>query len=190
MAGRGAHAGGFVAREDVEALRNTVFAATQGSSLHVTRDSAEALFRIAHATAGADNDSGFNELFAQAIGNYLMGIAYHWTPSANEELARERWLDQPAPSFGGFLQGLLHVGGAGGGPAGPSEGERVRREDEADRAEIAARSDVSAKGADWVLAHLTRGALTAPEKSLLAFLKDNAHSLPAALLQAVDAQAR
>ena len=41
-----------------------------------------------------------------------------------------------------------------------------------------------------VLAHLTRGALTAPEKSLLAFLKDNAHSLPAALLQAVDAQAR
>jgi hypothetical protein len=188
-AARGAaHAKGKVTREDVEALRTAVFAATQGSSLHVTRESAEALFRIAHATSGADNDQSFNELFAQAVGNYLMGIAFHWTPDVADEIERERWLEQPAPSLGGFLGGLLR---AGKQDQPLSESERVRREDDADRAEIAARSDINSTDGDWVLAHLTRGAdITAAEKSLLAFLRDNAHSLPAALAQTIQALAR
>ena len=104
-AGRGAHAAGFVAREDVEALRNTVFAATQGSSLHVTRDSAEALFRIAHATAGADNDAAFDELFAQAIGNYLMGVAFSGTPDRADVLRHEAELEK-ATGFGGFFAAM------------------------------------------------------------------------------------
>ena len=180
-----------VAHEDVEALRTAVFAATEGSSLHVTRDSAEALFRIAHATAGADNDPGFNALFAQAVGNHLMGIAFHWTPAVADEIERERWLDRPAPGIGGFLGGLLHRQNAGKRVALLPEDERVRRENEADRAEIAARSDISATDGDWVLAHLARvGELTAAERSLLAFLRDNAHSLPPALAKAIEAQGR
>src|SRR5262249_29494706 len=156
-----------------------------------TRYSAETLFRIAHATAGADNDPGFDALFAQAIGNHLLGIAFHWTPSVADEIERERWLDRPAPSFGGVLSGLLHMEKAGKRDAPLSEDARVSREDAADRAEIAARSDVSASDGDWIVAHLTRGgALTAAEKSLLGFLKDNAHSLPPALMQAIEAQAR
>jgi hypothetical protein len=185
------HAKGKVTREDVEALRTAVFAATEGSSLHVTRGSAEALFRIAHATAGADNDPGFNALFAQAVGNHLMGIAFHWTPNVADEIERERWLDRPAPGIGGFLGGLLHREKAGKQEAPLTEDERVRRENEADRAEIAARSDISATDGDWVLAHFAReGELTAAERSLLAFLKDNAHSLPPALAKAIEAQAR
>jgi hypothetical protein len=190
-AGGADHAKGKVTHEDAEALRTAVFAATQGSSLHVTRESAEALFRIAHATSGADNDPSFNALFAQAVGNYLMGIAFHWTPDVADEIERERWLDQPAPSLGGFLGGLLHIDHSGKQDQPLPESERVQRENDADRAEIAARSDINSKDGDWVLAHLTRGAdITAAEKSLLVFLRDNAHSLPAALAQTIEAQAR
>lgn len=81
------HAPGVVTAGDVEALHSLAFAPTVGSSLHVTRETAEALFDIAHATQSAENDPGFDDFFAKAVGNYLMGIAFHWTPSAAE--ARE-----------------------------------------------------------------------------------------------------
>ena len=47
------HAARTVTHDDVEALRTAVFAATDGNSLHVTKASAESLFRIAHAMTGA-----------------------------------------------------------------------------------------------------------------------------------------
>jgi hypothetical protein len=189
---RGAdHAAGIVTQDDVEALRNAVFAATDGASLHVTRESAEALFRIAHATSGVNSDPGFGDLFAKAIGNYLMGIAFHWTPSVADETQKEKWLDESPPALGGFLQGLLHLGKTQEQGLSEVESQRLRFENDADRAEIAGRSDIKPADADWVLAHLTRdGEFTQPEKKLLLFLKENAHSLPAALQRVIDAAAR
>ena len=68
-AARGAdHAAGIVTPDDVEALRNAVFAATDGASLHVSRESAEALFRIAHATSGRDNDPSFGKFRSNCVG--------------------------------------------------------------------------------------------------------------------------
>jgi hypothetical protein len=185
------HVAGIVTRDDVESLRNAVFAATEGASLHVTRESAEALFRIAHATSGAANDPAFDDLFAKAIGNYLMGIAFHWTPSVAEEAEREKWLDQPSPSFGGFLQGLLHIGKTDEQRLDETERGRVKTENDADDVEIANKSEISAAEGDWVLAHLTRGAdLTPAEKKLLLFLKENARSLPAGLVKTIESQAQ
>jgi hypothetical protein len=191
-AARGAdHAAGIVTPDDVEALRNAVFAATDGASLHVTRESAEALFRIAHATSGRDNDPGFGDLFAKAVGNYLMGIAFRWTPSVADETQKEKWLDEPAPALGGFLHSLLHLGKTDEQRLSETESQRVKLENDADRAEIARRSDISSADADWVLAHLTRdGQLTQPEKKLLLFLKENAHSLPAALQRVTETAAQ
>jgi hypothetical protein len=190
-AGAGAdHAAGVVSKDDVEALRNAVFAATEGSSLHVTRESAEALFRIAHATQSANNDASFDDLFAKAIGNYLTGIAFHWTPSVAEERAKEQWLDEKAPSFGGFLGGLFHLGKTGEQRAYEAEASRLQKENAADRDEIVRRSDIGVADGDWVLAHLTReGNLTAAEKKLLRFLKEVARSLPPSLAKVVEAQA-
>jgi hypothetical protein len=184
------HVAGVVTRDDADSLRNSVFAATQGSSLHVTRESAEALFRVAHATSDANNDPSFDELFAQAIGNYLMGIAYHWTPSVAEELERKKWLEKP-PDFGGFLHGLLHVRKTEEQRVYEAEIGRRKSENDADRAEIDGKSDIDAAEGEWVLAHLTRaGGLTRPEKRLLLFLKENASSLPPTLLQAIEAKAQ
>jgi hypothetical protein len=184
------HAAGVVGKDDVEALRCSVFAATEGDSLHVSRASAEALFRIAHATAGARNDPGFDDLFAKAIGNYLLGIAFHWTPSVAEERAKEQWLDEKAPSLGGFLSGMLHLTKTDAQRAADAESRRLREENAADRAEIDQKSAIGVADGDWVLAHLTRdGELTSAEKKLLRFLKEDASSLPPALAKVVAAQA-
>jgi hypothetical protein len=184
------HRVGVASKDDVEALRNAVFAATEGSSLHVTRESAEALFRIAHATQGANNDANFDDLFAKAIGNYLMGIAFHWTPSIAEERAKEQLLDEKAPSFGGFLGGLLHLRKTAEQRAYEAEAARPHRENAADHDEIVRKSDIGVADGDWVLAHLTReGDLTSAERKLLRFLKEDARSLPPAVAKVVEAQA-
>jgi hypothetical protein len=184
------HAAGIVTRDDVEALRIAVFAATEGSSLHVTRASAEGLFRIAHATAGASHDSGFDDFFARAIGNYLLGIANRWTPTAGEEAQKEKWLDEKPQGFGGFL-GSLFGGGRRVSASVDSlvEGE-FKAQNDADAQAAAQAGGIDAGEADWLLDHLTRdGALTSAEKQLLRFLKQEATTLPPSLAEAMNRQA-
>ena len=184
------HAAGIVTHDDVEALRGAVFAATDGSSLHVTRASAEALFHIAHASAGANNDASFDDFFAKAIGNYLLGIAHRWTPSMAQEALKEKWLDEKAPGFGGFLGALF-----GGGAREPaSVDDLVEREftveNDADAQAMADAGGIDAGEADWLLDHLTRdGAITSAEKQLLRFLKQEATNLPASLSAVIERQA-
>ena len=101
------HPAGVIQPSDTEALREAVFATDEGSSQHVTRDEAEALFRIAHATAGRDNDPEFDGFFAKAVGNYLMGIAFHGTPSVADEQQLERFEDEKPAGFGGFLHSMF-----------------------------------------------------------------------------------
>ena len=123
-----------VTKADVEALRSVLYAATTGSVAHVTREEAEALFDIAHATADGTCDPAFDDLFARAVGNYLMAICWH-DPSRNQALHRERWLDEretlfqflshrPAPgeeeSFRALLKSPLEQEEADTDRAGPS----------------------------------------------------------------------
>ena len=184
------HAAGIVTHDDVEALRSAVFAATEGSSLHVTRTSAEALFHIAHATAGAANDPGFDDFFAKAVGNYLLGIANRWTPTAAEEVQKEKWLDDKAPSFGGFLGSLFGGGKREVASVDDLVERQFKAENDADSQAMAAASGIDAGEADWLLDHLTRvGALTSAEKQLLRFLKQESTTLPAALTAVMDRQA-
>ncbi len=101
------HPAGQVTAEDVKSLRKSVYAADEDASLHVTRSEAETLFRIAHATAGQAPNPAFDTFFAEAVGNYLLGIAFHWTPSASDELQLEQFENAPEPGFGGFLASMI-----------------------------------------------------------------------------------
>jgi hypothetical protein len=183
------HPAGVVTAADVEALRAVLYAATTGTACHVTQQEAEVLFDIAHATARAQVDPAFNELFARAVGNYLMAINVH-VPSAAEALHREKWLDEEE-SMSGFLSRILH--------SVPSASFDVMKSpEEAFEDDIAERDgvdqvlgDESEKvtdiEADWVIAHLTReGELTTAEKRLLQFLGAEATAIPPALRSLVD----
>ncbi len=186
------HAAGVVTADDIAALRAAVFAATTDSSLHVTRASAEALFRIAHATAGAANDPGFEPFFAGAVGNHLMGISHHWTPSAEEEVAEEKALAEK-PTFGRFLGGLMHQGPADSEAKLSVDEITARqygRENAADEAELAQAAAIDPSETDWLLGQLTRGGRLAPaETALLRFLKQESPELSSSLLAAAGAAA-
>ena len=180
----------MVTGADVAALRVAVFAATEDSSLHVTKASAEALFRIAHATSGAVNDPSFDPFFAGAVGNYLMGIAHHWTPSAEEEVADEKALAEK-PTFGRFLGGLMHK-------ADPEAklsvdeitARQYARENAADEAELAQAAVIDPSETDWLLGQLTRGGkLASAETALLQFLKQESPEISSSLLAAAGAAA-
>jgi hypothetical protein len=188
------HAPGIVTSGDVEILRSLVFAATEGSSLHVTRESAEALFDIAHGALSGQNDPSFDDFFAKAIGNYLMGVAYHWTPSADEARTHQHWADRPA-SFADYFAKMVQepLAARFGGLVAKTKtvdamDEAVlARENAADATEIKQLGALNANSADWVIAHLTReGPLTSAEKRLLAFLTKEASSMPAALRTLAD----
>jgi hypothetical protein len=180
--GREGHPAGEVAVEDIQALCAVVFAAVDGSSLHVSRADAEALFRIAHATKNAANAPEFDGFFAKAIGNYLMGIAFRWTPSRAEELEKEKWLHGQPPNFSKFFAAAF-----GGRASGDSRLEtvddadelRLREENAADAREMATAVEIDGGETDWLMTHLSRpGSLTSAERALLTFLRQEAPSLP------------
>jgi hypothetical protein len=176
------HAARTVTKADVEALRFVLYAATTGAAGHVTREEAEALFDIAHATAQGACDPAFDELFARAVGNYLTAICWH-APSRNEMLQRDRWLDQRT-SLGGFFSRMLGQGKSESlrdvmkSPLERAEDDMAAqaRQDDAARA---VSEQITGAEADWVMAHLTRqGPLTSAERRLLKWLGDEAPALP------------
>ncbi len=162
-AGGADHPAGVVTPEDLEALRNVIFAATEGSALYVTREEAEALFRIAHATEAAQNAPGFDEFFAKAIGNYLMGVVFDraMTPAAAAQT--EKWLDAPAPNLSDFVGAMLDWDeGATKGLHQSLESVEdcaeafYKADNEEDAIETARAAKIDAAELKWLTTHLAR----------------------------------
>ena len=182
------HPPGVVTRADVETLRAVLYAAKTGSAGHVMRDEAELLFEIAHAASQAD--PAFDELFARAVGNYLMAINLH-APDAAEALHLEKWLDEKE-SLGGFLSRMIHRSTTGSSfnvfqsPAEAYEAD-MARQDANDRILRDESEKITDSEATWVIAHLTRdGELSSAEKRLLQFLQAEALSIAPALRAVID----
>jgi hypothetical protein len=182
------HPSGVVTKADVEALRAVLYAAKTGTPGHVTRDEAEVLFDIAHATSQAD--PSFDDLFARAVGNYLMAISLH-VPDAAEALHFEKWLDQKEdlPSFWSRMVHRPQSGNSLGlfeSPAQAFEAD-LARQDAADRTLRNESEKITDAEADWVIAHLTRdGELSSAEQRLLQFLDANAISIAPSLRAVID----
>ncbi|WP_424361455.1 hypothetical protein [Methylocystis parvus] len=165
-----------IAAEDLEALRTVVFAAAEGSALHVNRDSAEALFRIADAMAETSDDA-FDDFFAKAIGNYLMGVAFRWTPSADEARKADDWLDEPAPRFGAFIGAMFDFD-----RIREADEDVIKRRNDAVETALGQAAPIDVAEADWLLLRLHRdGKISRAEQRLLSFLKQEATVVAPAL---------
>jgi len=178
------HPAGVVTKTDVEALRAVLYAATVGTPCHVSQEEAEVLFQIAHASRGKV-DPSFDDLFARAIGNYLMGISVHASDAA-EALHFEKWLDE-RESLSNFFSRMFQPVPAGNtfnvlqSPEDAYEDDLAKQlaEDKVLREES---EKVTQPEAEWVVAHLTRdGELTSAEKRLLQFLGTEVSSMPPSL---------
>ena len=200
------HPAGVVTKSDAEALRAVLYAATTGTPDHVTREEAEVLFEIAHATSQAD--PAFDDLFARAVGNHLLAISAH-VPDASEALHFEKWLDEKedltsflrrTAKFEPWSEEKKDIFDLLLRPfRGPSNSfnpfASLDDEYEADKArqnasDMALRDEsekVTDSEAAWVIAHLTRdGELTSAENRLLQFLGAEARSIAPPLQPWID----
>lgn len=174
--GAAGHPAGLVTAADIEALRIVAYAAVEGSALHVTRDAAEALFRIGDALADGAENPAFDDFFAKAIGNYMMGLAFRWMPTAAEKKKMEDWLDAPAPGFGDFVASMLDFSRLDDGV------DIDAAQNAADARDMPKAAAIDAGEAEWLVSRLNRdGRISPAEKRLLRFLKEESPAIAPAL---------
>ncbi len=174
--------GDRVSPSDVEALRRCLYAAAGEGFGFVTRAEAETLFAVADATANADNDPAFDELFARAVGNHLLAAGGHVPACAEDALARRSWLDERRSLGDGlatvFARCLTSV--LSGDGFATATGWLDRRA--AAQTLTPVMETLDEGETRWVLARIARdGALSRAEERLLAFIRDEAPALPPSL---------
>lgn len=188
---------GRIGLPELKLIQRVVWGAGDEGRLAVSRAEAEALFDIADATAGAANAPQWDEFFAGAVGNYLIGATGRQPPS--RERAFEMWeTPHKADALGFFGQifsrarevSLSDVKGDMSRHRLSAMVEAAYRADnEARDAAIAAAERLTGEKAEWVVDRIRRnGSLSAPESALLRFLEREATQLPKELL-AMKAQA-
>jgi hypothetical protein len=171
---------GKVGRDEAELMRRILYAFGGDGNIAVTRAEAEVLFDINDATATADNDPAWNELFVKAIANFMMAASGYDVPNRQEALKREEWVDTPSGGVGSFFSRMASGGlrGALNAYRQPSVeqawGERNARKEAA----IASAETVTAEEAEWLARRMGRdGMLQENEKALLRFIRDEAPSI-------------
>jgi len=193
VTGRRDHPAGLIDSRDVEALRCAVYATDEGASLHVTRPEAETLFRIAHA--GLRIDPAFNDFFAKAVGNHLMGIVHRGGLSRGDRKQLEAFANSPAPSLGEFLGGMFSAVSLPTrddlDDVSARAGVRLRERDAADSAARAVAERIDEEETAWLVANLSRdGALTSAERALLVFIEGEMAGKPSPALRTLFARAQ
>lgn len=187
------HDGGRVTEADVDALQRILWGAGSEGLLAVSRDEAEALFAIARHSTGANNDPRFEELFAKAIGNHLIGATGRSIPALDVSL---RW-ETEGPYKANVLRVMSETLASASKVADTAfVADAIRNarslgadleaaNDDANRAreaDIAAASVVTTGKADWLLEHVGQnGVITGPEKALLRFIAREASAIDPSL---------
>jgi len=180
---------GKVTAGEVDLLRRVLYAYAGSGGIGVTRAEAEVLFDINDASAGADNDPSWGELFVNAITNCIMAAHGYAPPSREQALADERWLDAPTDGIGGFFSKMVS-GGIGNvirSYTMPSD-EQAWAARNAREAEVEREAEVVTPGeAEWIAARIGRdGRLQPNEVAVLKRIRAEATEIPPALRSLVD----
>ncbi|WP_156427340.1 hypothetical protein [Novosphingobium sp. Fuku2-ISO-50] len=168
-----APAAGEISAEECALLRRVIFAPGGFGPARVSAEEAEMLFRIKDATLDGDNAPEWKTLFVQGIANYLQGWQGLALPTAEQELAHERFLAARDPGIGGFLGSMVRTSPNGllsavrGGGFGRRQPARdIVAEERADYA-------VTPVEKQWLDSRIEAdGKLDPLEQALLAFLQE------------------
>jgi hypothetical protein len=161
-------------------IRRILYAFGSEGNVAVTRPEAEILFDINDATADAENDPAWSDLFVKAIANFMMAASGYSVPSRQVAMRQETWLDQPTGGVADFFSRM-----ASGGLRGflkayrqPPEEDPWAERNAAFADEAAASETITADEAEWLARRMGRdGVLHANEKALLRFIRDEAPSI-------------
>lgn len=185
---------GAIGMPEIRYLQRILWGAESVGMLAISREEAEALFDIADATAGANNDPAWTDLFARAIGNYLLGATGR--QAISRQAALQAWETPYESNVVSALAGL--VGGVGTGfrsifrtlgeGTGGEELDYRIAVDELARARATEEAaNLQGEKAEWLLDRVRRnGLLTGPERALLDFVQQNAALLTPELRALVD----
>ena len=190
------HGGMRVTEADVDSLQRILWGAGREGHMAVSLDEAEALFSISHASAGADNDPRFDDLFARAVGNYLLGATGRNMPAREVALRRETEGPYRASVVGVLsrtLAGATQVGSARHILDAIAEAIDDRMDIAFEKSNfdrdiaIDAAEVMTARKADWLLDHVGQnGVMTAPEKTLVRFVAREAGAIDPSLKPLID----
>jgi hypothetical protein len=175
----GALSQGCVTAAECAVLRRVIFAEGGDGPGAVGESEAEMLFRIKDASLGGANSPEWKRLFAQGIGNYLMGLV-----SADAQIGRDKaieleaFMNDTSSSTARFLGRVLHSAREGD-PASRSvwkdAWDEVFGGDKRDRlAELRAAEDVTPAEQAWLDAHVNAdGKVDEYEQAVLDFIAEN-----------------
>ncbi len=172
---------------DVEIIRRYIFAAGGDGNVAVTRKEAEFLFDLSDATAAAENDPAWCDLFKKAVSNHLMAHIGFEPVGRAEALALETEDPEdggPLPSKRAEDETAVEAGGRGffdmlGNIFTPKRAHAARVEarykvlNAARARESAIAEKITPGEADWLADRIGRdGVLHASEKALVAHMRD------------------
>jgi hypothetical protein len=181
---------GVIADGEVELLRRVLYSGSGSRGIAISRDEAEVLFDLNDATSEAENAPAWSELFAKAVGNYIMAMSGFTPPPREVALAREDWLSQPGGFDGGlrgFFRKMISGGTSGVRDAFDDRPDPFAARGDAMNAEIAANESVTEDEASWLMDRIGRdGVLHDNEKALLCFIRQESPDIHEALRPLLD----
>lgn len=186
-----------ISAADVEVIRRVIYAPGSPGGFTVTRQEADLIFDLNNATVDSEYHDTWPDLFAKAIANHLMfprGAAD--VPTAEEELRRERWLEERRGA-GSFL---LDMGGAVKSRdisfseawdtldwGGKIRSREAQAREAAQSREAMARETIDDSEAKWLLGRIAAdGRLHETEKALFAFIKENSPDIHPTVIQIIE----
>ena len=181
---------GVIDAGDVEIVKKVVYGPGGGGSFTISRREAELLFELNNATVEKKNSPAWQELFVNAVGNYLMfprGAAK--VVDAEEARRRDAWLEERTGIGNGVISVLGQMAGevssmaAREGSAKERERAEAARKAEEAAGEAEKRKKVDKDEADWLIERITEDdILHDNERALLAYLKRQAPEVHPSLL--------
>ena len=181
---------GRVSRAEVDLLRRILYAYGGDGNIAITQAEAEVLFRINEATANADNDPSWNELFVKAIANFLMCSTGYEAPTRAVALRQENFVERPDVDVGGFFGRMVSGGLAAILEAYRSPGDVEAEWESRNRATeaLARRAEtIDAGEAKWLVERIGKDRpLNANERALLALIKHASPEIHPALKPLLD----
>lgn len=181
---------GRVGAPEVALLRRILHAAGGDGGIAVSRAEAETLFEIDQATAGAENDPAWCDLFVKAIANFMMAASGYQAPSRDEALARSRWLDSPTEGVGGLFARMAQGGLSGlmRGLMAPGTEDLARERNRVEAERIREAEMVTDGEARWLAERIGRDGRMSPNESALlkAVARDGGGALHPLLRPLVD----
>lgn len=173
---------GVIGPVELQLMRRTVWGAGSGGLLAISKEEAEALFEIADATTGADNSPEWDDFFARAVGNYLIGATSR--PVVTREEALQAWHTDYHADMLRFLSAML-TGISNFDLAALKEGTLQARVDQSIAHDEMARAQMREAAerlvgdkAGWLVDRLNRNDRTnGPERQLMRFIAEEARAL-------------